>query len=231
MLQARPACTGRYIQFVAITMTHCIFFSQITCACGGDPAELKAGNSGRAQNDAPQHKLREHLTPRLHDHQSRLLRLEQQMLRTASTEDCTNYRSIKKNEREAKSSRGRMTAVLGFIKGAYSSLPEINGATLSGAIDVLVIQQEDGSLRSSPWYLRIGKYKVSGGVGALPFRGKSNCIFPAPPVSVQRHVRCLLTSSSSGAPESSGPSDKDHRQRTAHGLRDEAVEHRRRPLL
>jgi hypothetical protein len=90
MLQARPACTGRYIQFVAITMTHCIFFSQITCACGGDPAELKAGNSGRAQNDAPQHKLREHLTPRLHDHQSRLLRLEQQMLRTASTEDCTN---------------------------------------------------------------------------------------------------------------------------------------------
>ena len=55
---------------------------------------------------------------------------------------------------------GRMTAVLGFIKGAYSSLPEINGATLSGAIDVLVIQQEDGSLRSSPWYLRIGKYKV-----------------------------------------------------------------------
>ena len=86
-----------------------------------------------------------------------------------------------------------MTAVLGFIKGAYSSLPEINGATLSGAIDVLVIQQvllprsaavvcrtsalrahvscgvtadcsscgqEDGSLRSSPWYLRIGKYKV-----------------------------------------------------------------------
>lgn len=53
-----------------------------------------------------------------------------------------------------------MTSVLGFIKGAYSSLPEINGATLSGAIDVLVIQQEDGSLRSSPWYLRIGKYKV-----------------------------------------------------------------------
>ena len=53
-----------------------------------------------------------------------------------------------------------MTSVLGFIKGAYSSLPEINGATLSGAIDVLVIQHEDGSLRSSPWYLRIGKYKV-----------------------------------------------------------------------
>ena len=64
--------------------------------------------------------------------------------------------------------------MLGFIKGAYSSLPEINGATLSGAIDVLVVQQEDGSLRSSPWYLRIGKYKGSGGVGALPFRRKSN---------------------------------------------------------
>jgi hypothetical protein len=30
-----------------------------------------------------------------------------------------------------------MTSVFGFIKGAYSSLPEINGATLSGAIDGL----------------------------------------------------------------------------------------------
>eukprot|EP00960_Hanusia_phi_P015294 451460-Hanusia_phi.AAC.9 len=69
-----------------------------------------------------------------------------------------------------------MAGVLGLIKGAYSSLPEINGATLSGAIDILVIEQvvahvafvpiiaqssqEDGSLRSSPWHLRIGKYKL-----------------------------------------------------------------------
>jgi phosphatidate phosphatase PAH1 len=28
-----------------------------------------------------------------------------------------------------------------FIKGAYDSLPEINAATLSGAIDIVVVEQ------------------------------------------------------------------------------------------
>jgi phosphatidate phosphatase PAH1 len=34
-----------------------------------------------------------------------------------------------------------MSGILGLIKGAYSSLPEINAATLSGAIDIVVVEQ------------------------------------------------------------------------------------------
>jgi phosphatidate phosphatase LPIN len=31
---------------------------------------------------------------------------------------------------------------------------EINAATLTGAIDVIVVEQEDGSFRSSPFHVR-----------------------------------------------------------------------------
>ena len=44
-----------------------------------------------------------------------------------------------------------------FCQEFYS---EINGATLTGAIDVIVIRQEDGSLRSSPFHVRFGKMGV-----------------------------------------------------------------------
>ena len=37
---------------------------------------------------------------------------------------------------------------------------EINGSTLTGAIDVVVVEQEDGSLRSSPFHVRFGKMGV-----------------------------------------------------------------------
>jgi hypothetical protein len=37
---------------------------------------------------------------------------------------------------------------------------EINTSTLSGAIDVIVVTQEDGSLRSSPFHVRFGKLAV-----------------------------------------------------------------------
>lgn len=53
-----------------------------------------------------------------------------------------------------------MSSLLGLIKGAYSSLPEINAATLSGAIDIVVVEQEDGSLLSSPFHVRFGRWKV-----------------------------------------------------------------------
>jgi len=53
-----------------------------------------------------------------------------------------------------------MSSLLGLIKGAYSSLPEINSATLSGAIDIVVVEQEDGSLLSSPFHVRFGRVKV-----------------------------------------------------------------------
>ena len=37
---------------------------------------------------------------------------------------------------------------------------EINSATLTGAIDVLIVEQEDGSFLSSPFHVRFGKLGV-----------------------------------------------------------------------
>ena len=37
---------------------------------------------------------------------------------------------------------------------------EINSATLTGAIDVLIVEQEDGSYLSSPFHVRFGKLGV-----------------------------------------------------------------------
>lgn len=36
----------------------------------------------------------------------------------------------------------------------------VNGSTLSGALDVIVIQHQDGSLHSSPFHVTFGKFKV-----------------------------------------------------------------------
>lgn len=43
------------------------------------------------------------------------------------------------------------------VRGFYS---EINSATLTGAIDVVVIRREDGSFTSSPFHVRFGKLGV-----------------------------------------------------------------------
>ncbi|XP_060552221.1 phosphatidate phosphatase LPIN3-like [Ruditapes philippinarum] len=43
------------------------------------------------------------------------------------------------------------------VKGFYQ---EINAATLTGAIDTIIIQQEDGSYKSSPFHVRFGKLGV-----------------------------------------------------------------------
>ncbi|KAJ8322304.1 hypothetical protein KUTeg_000775 [Tegillarca granosa] len=43
------------------------------------------------------------------------------------------------------------------VKGFYN---EINAATLTGAIDVLIVQEEDGSYKSSPFHVRFGKLGV-----------------------------------------------------------------------
>ena len=37
---------------------------------------------------------------------------------------------------------------------------DINAATLTGAIDVIVVEQEDGSLLCSPFHVRFGKLGV-----------------------------------------------------------------------
>ena len=46
---------------------------------------------------------------------------------------------------------------LTFLQKFYS---EINAATLTGAIDVVVVEQEDGTLKSSPFHVRFGKLGV-----------------------------------------------------------------------
>ena len=43
------------------------------------------------------------------------------------------------------------------VKGFYN---EINAATLTGAIDALIVEQEDGSYQSSPFHVRFGKLGV-----------------------------------------------------------------------
>lgn len=43
------------------------------------------------------------------------------------------------------------------VKGFYN---EINAATLTGAIDAVIVQQEDGSYLSSPFHVRFGKLGV-----------------------------------------------------------------------
>ncbi|XP_052097094.1 phosphatidate phosphatase LPIN1-like isoform X1 [Mytilus californianus] len=43
------------------------------------------------------------------------------------------------------------------VKGFYN---EINAATLTGAIDVIIVEQEDGGFKSSPFHVRFGKLGV-----------------------------------------------------------------------
>lgn len=50
-----------------------------------------------------------------------------------------------------------MTSLLKAFKEFYN---EINGATLTGAIDVIVVEQEDGNFICSPFHVRFGKLGV-----------------------------------------------------------------------
>lgn len=62
---------------------------------------------------------------------------------------------------------------------------EINSATLTGAIDVIVVEQPDGSFHSSPFHVRFGK------MGVLRAREKivSTTCAPAAPASCRfRHA-------------------------------------------
>lgn len=62
-----------------------------------------------------------------------------------------------------------MNSLLKAFKEFYN---EINGATLTGAIDVIVVEQADGSFVCSPFHVRFGK------LGVLRSREKivSNCL-------------------------------------------------------
>lgn len=50
-----------------------------------------------------------------------------------------------------------MNSLLKAFKEFYN---EINGATLTGAIDVIVVEQADGSFVCSPFHVRFGKLGV-----------------------------------------------------------------------
>lgn len=56
--------------------------------------------------------------------------------------------------------KGGMNIVGKIYHGAKSFYREINPATLTGAIDVIVVQQEDGSFKCSPFHVRFGKLGV-----------------------------------------------------------------------
>ena len=47
--------------------------------------------------------------------------------------------------------------IISNISQVYS---EINPATLTGAIDVIIVEQEDGSFSCSPFHVRFGKIGV-----------------------------------------------------------------------
>jgi phosphatidate phosphatase LPIN len=47
-----------------------------------------------------------------------------------------------------------------IVKNVKEFYSEINGSTLTGAIDVIVVEQEDGTLKSSPFHVRFGKMGV-----------------------------------------------------------------------
>jgi len=49
---------------------------------------------------------------------------------------------------------------MNFISGLVSNISKINCATLSGAIDVVFVEQEDGTYRSTPFHVRFGKIGV-----------------------------------------------------------------------
>ena len=48
-------------------------------------------------------------------------------------------------------------SITGTVSKSWNS---INPATLSGAIDVIVVEQEDGTLACSPFHVRFGKFQL-----------------------------------------------------------------------
>ena len=53
-----------------------------------------------------------------------------------------------------------MSFITNYAKAIGQWYSEINSATLTGAIDVIVVEQEDGSFLTSPFHVRFGKMGV-----------------------------------------------------------------------
>ncbi len=54
----------------------------------------------------------------------------------------------------------KMNYIGKFISNFREFYNEINSATLTGAIDVIVVEQEDGTYLCSPFHVRFGKIGV-----------------------------------------------------------------------
>ena len=63
-------------------------------------------------------------------------------------------------EWKPKNSAWRMNYLGRFVSNVRGFYNEINSATLTGAIDVVVVRQEDGSYIGSPFHVRFGKLGV-----------------------------------------------------------------------
>mmetsp|Transcript_16044 Transcript_16044/g.34744 ORF Transcript_16044/g.34744 Transcript_16044/m.34744 type:complete len:967 (+) Transcript_16044:83-2983(+) len=53
-----------------------------------------------------------------------------------------------------------MSRYVGKLVSVVSSALDVNAATLTGAMDIIVVQHADGSLHSSPFHVRFGKLKL-----------------------------------------------------------------------
>lgn len=74
--------------------------------------------------------------------------------------DVPHYRSYVYPIYACASVFNRMSFFQSFVRNVKEFYSEINAATLTGAIDVIVVEQEDGSFRSSPFHVRFGKLGV-----------------------------------------------------------------------
>ena len=49
---------------------------------------------------------------------------------------------------------------MGKVLDGIHQLLNLNAATLSGAVDIVVVEHEDGTLHSTPFHVRFGKVQV-----------------------------------------------------------------------
>lgn len=52
------------------------------------------------------------------------------------------------------------------MMSSLQDLWDINPATLSGCIDIIAVEQLDGSIKASPFHVRFGKIKVFQSLGS-----------------------------------------------------------------
>ena len=80
-----------------------------------------------------------------------------------------------------------ISTIIQGIQGLREWYGNLNSATLTGAIDVIVVEQEDGSFLSSPFHVRFGK------LGVLKAKEKIVSI-PQIYLSLKAFSRCMLKS-------------------------------------